>query len=494
MAPSFYWYDLETSGTDNRWDRIVQFAGIRTDAQLNEVGDELSTYVRLPLDVLPDPAACLVTGLSPQRVNAEGMDELSALDAIEQRFMAPGTCVAGFNNLRFDDEFVRHAFFRQLRDPYAREWRNGNSRWDLIDLVRATAALRPEGIEWPSQDGLPVFRLEVIAAANGIHHGRAHDALSDVRATVGLARLIRDHQPRLFEYYLGLRNRVAVLTLLSPDRPEIRVHVSGMLPRSRRCVAPVMPLALHPHNRNTVIAVDLNSNIEPLLALSARRLADLIFTPAGAGADPEARPRIKEIRANRCPFVAPLASLRRQDRARLDWDMNVIDSRFRTLARARGLKDKLRAVYGERPQQSADDVDESLYQGFVGDADRTLCTRVLGELRAGRRPVEPEFRDPRLSELLFRLRARCFEHDLSAGELERWRAFVRGKLLATEARWRTLPSFRAALANARAMPQTPAGQALLADLEAHAEQVGSWLQSSREPVATAPDVVRDGQE
>jgi exodeoxyribonuclease I len=492
MAPSFYWYDLETSGTDHRWDRIVQFAGIRTDAQLNEVGDELSTYVRLPVDVLPDPAACLVTGLSPQRVNAEGMDELGALDAIEQRFMAPGTCVAGFNNLRFDDEFIRHAFFRQLRDPYAREWRNGNSRWDLIDLVRATAALRPEGIEWPRQDGLPVFRLEAIAAANGVDHGRAHDALSDVRATVGMARLIRDQQPRLFEYYLGLRNRVAVLALLSPDRPEIRVHVSGMLPRTRHCVAPVMPLALHPHNRNTVIAVDLNSNIDPLLALSARGLAELIFTPAAESADPEERPRIKEIRANRCPFVAPLAALRRQDRTRLGWDMNQIDARFRTLLRAGGLKDKLRAVYGNRPQQSVEDVDESLYGGFVGDADRALCLRVLAELRAGRRPVEPDFRDPRLSELLFRLRARCFEHELTAGELERWRAYVHGKLLAPDARWRTLRSFHAALANVRAMPQTPAGHALLADLEAHAEQVVSWMRYGHEPVATTPDVMPDG--
>jgi exodeoxyribonuclease I len=475
-AESFYWYDLETSGTDPRWHRIIQFAGIRTDTQLNEVGDELCTYLKLPMDILPDPMASLVTGLSPQRVNSEGIDEVIALDTIEQQFQQPGTCVAGYNSLRFDDEFIRYAFYRQLRDPYAREWQNGNSRWDLIDLVRATAALRPDGIAWPVQDGLPVFRLEALATINAIDHGRAHDALSDVRATIGLARLIRNRQPRLFDYYLGLRNKSAVLALLRPDRPEPRVHVSGMLPREQRCVAPIMPLTLHPQNRNAVIAVDLSSNIEPLLSLGAERLAELTFTAASdGGAALEARPRLKEIRANRCPFVAPLSAMRRQDRARLGWDMAQIEERCERLRRARGLGDKLRAVYGSRPQLASVDVDEALYDGFVGDADRALCQRVVADLRAGIAVAEPDFRDARLSELLFRLRARNFEQGLSAHEQARWLDFVRAKLLAREAKWLTLPAFRVALAAAREQAHAASAQRLLALLETHADSVESRL-------------------
>jgi len=203
MTNSFYWYDLETSGTDPKWDRIVQFAGIRTDTDLETVGDEYCTYVHLPDDVLPNPNASLVTGITPQQTHTQGITETQALLKINQIFSEPNTCVAGYNSLRFDDEFMRYGLYRNLLDPYAREFRNGNSRWDLIDLVRATGALRRDGIEWPiDETGLPVYRLEILTAANGISHGKAHDAMSDVHATIGLARLIKKAQPKLFEYYL----------------------------------------------------------------------------------------------------------------------------------------------------------------------------------------------------------------------------------------------------------------------------------------------------
>ena len=193
MASSFYWYDLETSGTDPKWDRIVQFAGVRTDEALEVVGDEYCTYVHLPDDVLPSPQASLVTGITPQRTHAEGVSETQALVRINEIFSAPNTCVVGYNSLRFDDEFMRYGLYRNMLDPYAREFRQGNSRWDLIDLVRATGALRRDGIEWPEdEDGLPVYRLEVLTAANGIAHGHAHDAMSDVHATIGMARLLYD--------------------------------------------------------------------------------------------------------------------------------------------------------------------------------------------------------------------------------------------------------------------------------------------------------------
>ncbi len=202
MAQSYYWYDLETSGTEPRWDRIVQFAGLRTDTDLNEVGDEYCTYVQLPDDVLPDPDAVLVTSITPQLAREQGVSEWQALTRVKEIFSVPETCVAGYNNLRFDDEFIRHGLYRTLMDPYAREWQNGNSRWDLIDLVRATGALRRGGIQWPAdEEGLPVYRLEALTAANGLEHGQAHDAMSDVRATLALARLIKTKQPRLYDYY-----------------------------------------------------------------------------------------------------------------------------------------------------------------------------------------------------------------------------------------------------------------------------------------------------
>ena len=191
MANSFYWYDLETSGLSPKWDRIVQFAGCRTDAELNLLDDEYITYVSLPDDVLPNPNATLVTGITPSILESQGIREIDALRVISKSMSEPGTCVVGYNNLRFDDEFIRYSFYRNFLDPYSREWKNGNSRWDLLDLVRATGALRRDGINWPQdEEGLPVYKLEELTKHNQIEHGSAHDALSDVRATIGMAKLI----------------------------------------------------------------------------------------------------------------------------------------------------------------------------------------------------------------------------------------------------------------------------------------------------------------
>ena len=305
MAKTFYWYDLETSGIDPKWDRIVQFAGMRTDEDLQPVADEYCTYVQLADDILPNPEASLVTGITPQLTHARGIPETEALLRINKMFAEPGTCVAGYNSLRFDDEFMRYGLYRNLLDPYAREWQQGNSRWDLIDLIRATGALRRDGIEWPMDaDGLPVYKLEELTKANGISHGHAHDAMSDVHATIGLARLIKTQQPKLFDYYFELRRKKAVKALLEPLGARLCVHISGMYPRARYGVGPVISVAHHPTNSNSIIVADLGQDIEPLLQWSAEDLAENLFTK-----DAPIRPGLKEIRINRCPFVAPIQVL-----------------------------------------------------------------------------------------------------------------------------------------------------------------------------------------
>ena len=114
-----------------------------------------------------------------REISVSNADETQALLEINRIFSTPGTCVVGYNSLRFDDEFMRYGLYRNLIDPYAREWQNNNSRWDIIDLVRATGALRRDGIKWPTTDeGHPVYNLEKMTAANDLEHGSAHDALS----------------------------------------------------------------------------------------------------------------------------------------------------------------------------------------------------------------------------------------------------------------------------------------------------------------------------
>lgn len=436
---SIFWYDLETSGINPRWDRVIQFAGLRTDLDLKETGEELCTYVKLPADVLPNPMAALVTGITPQQTQREGIDEWEAFRKILKLFSKPGTCVAGYNSLRFDDEFTRYGLYRLLMDPYAREWQNGNSRWDIIDLVRGAFALRPEGIEWPEIDGVPVFKLEELSAANGIVHESAHDAMSDVRATIGLARVIREKQPQLFNYYFKMRAKKEVRDLLEPVGKNLCVHVTSMYPRSQSSLAPVMSVARHPRNNNAYIVVDLTKDIRPLLEWDAEKLQENLFSK-----DPEQRPALKELRINKCPFISTAAVLRKQDQARLNLDMAEVEVRQRQLQEA-NIGRKLAQVYNRPPPEASLDVDAGLYDGFISDDDKARSEEFQQSLLNGVWPEQLRFNDERLGELSFRLKARCFPHLLTENEQGRWLEFVRDKLSASGAPWLTLPQARAEL-------------------------------------------------
>ncbi|MCP4042374.1 MAG: exodeoxyribonuclease I, partial [Gammaproteobacteria bacterium] len=239
---TMYWHDYETFGTDPMRDRPAQFAGIRTDEDLNIIGEPLVRFCRPAADMLPQPEACLVTGITPRIATDKGVSEAEFIGAVHRELALPGTCGVGYNTIRFDDEITRYALYRNFFDPYAREWQNGNSRWDIIDMARLTRALRPQGMEWPNYaDGSPSFRLEDLTAVNGIHHEGAHDALADVHATIGLARLIRDRQPRLFEYIYRQRDKHSVTQKLNLAAKEAVLHVSSMYPREYGCTAIVVP-------------------------------------------------------------------------------------------------------------------------------------------------------------------------------------------------------------------------------------------------------------
>jgi exodeoxyribonuclease-1 len=436
MAASYYWYDLETSGTNPRWDRVIQFAGFRTDMDLNPIGDEYCTYVELPDDVLPNPDATLVTGITPALTRAEGISEWQALRKIEALFSVPKTCVAGYNSLRFDDEFVRYGLYRMLMDPYAREWRNGNSRWDIIDLVRATGALRRDGINWPvDENGLPVYRLEALTQANDLAHGNAHDALSDVQATVSLAQLIKRRQPKLFEYYFSGRFKKQVRQLLEPYGARICIHVSGMYPRTQYGTAPVVSVCRHPKNSNSIIVADLSQDIEPLIDWSEERIRESLFAQK-----PEVRPPLKEIRINRCPFVAGIEVMTDENWSRIGFDRKLIKERQRRLARP-DIARKLMRVYGERKPDIAADVESALYDAFLQDKDRDRCVSFHREVDAGKW-VDLDYADSRLPTLVQRLKARSFSDRLTAEERQDWRDFVREKLTASDAQWLALSDYR----------------------------------------------------
>ncbi|CAG8866607.1 Exodeoxyribonuclease I [Pseudomonas fluorescens] len=427
MSSSIFWHDYETTGINPRCDRPLQVAGVRTDADLNEIEAPVSFYCRPSDDILPHPAACLVTGITPEQLISQGMGEAEFMTRIHAELSRPGTCGAGYNTLRFDDEVTRHSLYRNFFDPYAREWQGGNSRWDLIDVVRAAYALRPEGIHWPQQDGRTSLRLELLSKANGIDHGQAHEALSDVRATIALARLIRERQPRLYDWLFQLRSKHKVLEQIRLLQPL--VHISGRFSAARSYLGVVLPLGWHPRNRNALIVCDLHQETLPLLQESADNLRQRLYTrreelPPGLFPVP-----LKLVHINRCPVLAPLKVLREQDQQRLALDMQLYQSRAEQLTSQSDIwKDKLDHIYSGDEVTPCDDPEQQLYDGFLGERDRRLCeqVRTLDPAQLGR--GQWMFDDQRLPELLFRYRARNFPETLEAHEKQRWMAFCTQRL------------------------------------------------------------------
>ncbi|CAD5106004.1 exodeoxyribonuclease I [Zestomonas carbonaria] len=471
MTSSIFWYDYETTGIDPRRDRPLQVAGIRTDEALNEIGEPLNLYCRTSDDILPHPMACLITGIGPRRLAEQGLGEAEFMTRVHAELATPGTCGAGYNTLRFDDEVTRYSLYRNFFDPYAREWQGGNSRWDLIDMVRTAYALRPEGIEWPEEDGRVTLRLERLTAANGLEHGQAHDALSDVRATIALARLIRQRQPKLYDYLYRLRGKQAVLDQIRLLQPV--VHVSGRFSAARHYLSVVLPLAWHPRNRNALIVCDLQGDPTPLLEYDAERLRRLLYTRRDELAEGDLPVPLKLVHINRCPVLAPLSVLRANDLQRLELDLGQCQELARQLGEARNVwQDKLPLVYAEEAFASSSDPEQQLYDGFLGDRDRRLCEQV--------RRAEPQrlgqgdwlFDDPRLTELLFRYRARNFPETLQADEQQRWQEFCRLRL--SEQEWgapNTLANFQTALAE-NLQSATPEQRSLLLEWQAYGEQLG----------------------
>lgn len=466
MTRTFLWHDYETTGADTRRDRPAQFAAIRTTLELEPVGEPVSFFCRPAADVLPHPQACLITGITPQRMLREGVPEADFAARVHEQMAEPGTCSVGYNSLRFDDEVTRNLLYRNFHDPYEREWRDGNSRWDLIDLARMAYALRPDGIEWPRRDdGSPSFRLEHLAAANRIEQARAHDAVSDVEALIGLARLLRVRQPKLWEFHFGLRRKQRVFELLDVAHMTPLVHVSSRYPASRGCLAIVAPLAMHPGQPNGVIAYDLDVDPTALIELDAEEIADRVFTPRADLPEGVERIPLKTIHANRSPALAPLSVLRDADLGRIALDPARAMRHLDQLRRADDLVAKLHRVFslgGERAPSP--DPELAIYDGFLPDSDRRLLrmVRQTPPQELGSR-VFP-FRDTRYMELLFRYRARNWPQTLDDGERQRWNMFRQRRLeTATPLTPLTREEYLATIERMRVDPALPGAQVPLLD-------------------------------
>ena len=421
MLNTFFWHDYETFGAIPRCDRPAQFAGIRTDMGLNEIGEPVMVYCKPSPDSLPSPEACLITGITPLYCEAHGLMEREFAAIIERELGKANTIGVGFNSIRFDDEVTRYLFWRNLIDPYRREWDRGCSRWDLMDVTRALYALKPKAIQWPyHEDGRVSFKLEHLSQANGLTHESAHDALSDVRATIALARLIQEKEPRFFNFCLKLRNKEEVRRELSLMQKRPLLHISGMYSNERACLAVVWPIAIHPTNKNEVIVWDLAENPMLLSDLSVEEIKLRLFSRNEDLPENIQRLPIKTISLNKSPFVVnDLRVLSDARAADLGIDLALIHEHAKKAENLRLAPDLWGKVY-ERAPYEALDVDENLYGGFIAASDRPILDRIRRMKDSDLAKARDTYQDPRLSDLVFRYRARNFPESLSLDEMKQW--------------------------------------------------------------------------
>lgn len=427
---SFFFYDLETSGLNARQSRIMQFAGIRTNLDLEPVGEPINVLVRLSDDVLPDPYAVMVTGITPQQTLADGMSEREFCKMLIDDVFSPDTITVGFNNIRFDDEFIRHTLWRNFHDPYEWAWSEGRSRWDMLDVARMTRALRPEGIKWPTDgDGKPVNKLELIAAENGLDHVKAHDALSDVEALIGVAKLIKTAQPKLFNYLFTHRDKKSVSELVNLEDPKPFVYASGRYGSKHDFTTVAFPIApgVKPGG---VLVYDLRVDPDTFKNTSPKALAEVMFATREQRLDPDYVPLpVKELSFNKCPSVAPIGVLDEAAQKRIHLDLETVEANLKKLDAQNDLGARVREAFEMRePYESSGDVEDRLYDGFVNDKDKGRMSAVRAAGAEEIADFHPNFADERLTELLLRYKARNFPESLAEDERRTWETFRGQKL------------------------------------------------------------------
>jgi len=463
---TFFWYDYETFGLSPKTQRIAQFAGIRTDENLNII-DEHMFYCKPTYDSLPSPEACSVTGITPQICEKNGLIEKIFISKINNEFSVPDTCIVGYNSISFDDEFTRYTLFRNFLDPYAWHWQNGNSRWDILDVARFCYALKKDNsLKWAfDENNKPVFKLDKLAPANEIEHTDAHDALADVRATIGIARIIKTTQPKLFDYALSLRDKREVSKKIELFTPLL--HTSGIYSAKLSCTRLTTALAYHPEYSDRALVFNLDQDPSFLTELETEELKTLIFSkklPKGVG-----RLQIKELAFNKSPmFVPNIYKLENKITEQLQID---IDKCMENLSYIRDkqtqITEKIRSIYTNDSERTpAQDVDQSLYDNFIDKTDRLICNQIQNLSSDELRKFKPEFKDKKLSKLLLNFKARNFPESLTESEQEEWFEIVQSRVQNGENGYLSLENFYKSLEKLKST--TPSKSNIWMQLEEYA--------------------------
>jgi exodeoxyribonuclease-1 len=467
MSGYIFW-DLETTDLAPPFAVPLQGAFIRTDDDL-VVQDEVVLHGRVPRHVVPSPDAMLLTGLSPDQLDAAPLSHLDMASAIARLLAswAPATMI-GFNSLKYDEEVLRHVFHQALLPPYQTSG-TGFSRADILQMLRTLVQISPSSIAIPQQDERPVFRLGEVCRSNGIAlaEEEAHDALNDVRATIALFRQMRERKPDLVAAMMQNAHKFGAIRRLSAG------GITGLADFGR--IVPVTALMPAPNNGASWAVADLSIDPSTYLGLSA---PDLITLMGAKGERP-----IRTVKANAQPMLLPwttevgmAATCRRESEAVYNDRLRQIhaDDRFwrnLTVALANRFADRQPSRWPE----------ERLYDGFpskedVGRAARWHQLDWSARYTFGERHVQ----DDRLRAFSRRL---VFEHAPETMSPEQWQVgheWLQHRLTTTDpVPWLTLPAAINRCAELRRETSDP-------ERLARIDKICRWLEGRLAEMARTP--------
>lgn len=383
MHQHFSWYDLETSGTSNSQDQIYQFAAIKTDRDLNIIPHtEVNIMCKPRPDVVPHPMAFLTHGIDINQLKMNGMTEFELAAFVHDYMLSSsGNIISGYNNMAFDDIFLRQLMYRNMQPPYEHEYKDGNSRFDAFKYIQMIYAFRPDILEWAkNEDGGVSMKLDAMAQANGIVHENAHDALSDVHATIGITKIVKERNPRSFDFFLNLMDKDLNRSIMSRKQPLL--HVSGIFGRDVRNTSMILPVAIDKGNKNKFLCIDLRQDPTDMLAMSSAEIKKYLFTKRSEL--PEGHPIVPAIgvQTNNLPVIMDAKSTLSSglaDRLSLD-----LDACYQNMEKIQGNREFMTTLQNAflNSKEPPKDAYEQLYSnGFINNNDariRHTLTAVTG--------------------------------------------------------------------------------------------------------------------
>jgi len=414
MQKTYLFYDLETTGRSKCFDQVLQFAAIRTDLELNEL-ERHSIHIKLNPDVIPDPEAILIHRI-PIAAMLQGEAEINAISQIHALLNTPGTLSGGYNTLGFDDEFLRFLFHRNLLPPYTHQWANGCGRFDLYPLTQLYHLYHPECMQWPTNpEGKISLKLELLSKANQLAEGPAHQAMTDVEATLALARIFLKNKEMwiysmdFFNKEVEQKRREKITATLETTYGKYQLALLvGKAGSSDFFQYPVLALGSHQHYKNQTLWLRLD---KPELATTT---SDLLAETTWV-----ARQKAGET------FLLPFSGRFKQH---ITAERSIITEKNLTWLGQNGpLLQEIQQYYQhyKYPEILNLDVDADLYvKGFLTREEEQLCIQFHTAPEQKKAAVAERFQNPRLQEIAARIMGRYYPQYLTSGLAKKFAAYM----------------------------------------------------------------------